>query len=315
MATIAVAGGTDGLGLTIVEALAVHGGHDVVILSRKSGAELERKLPFRLIAVDYSDDNSLVDILELNNIGTVITTINVLGNSLPERNLVRAAEKSSNTTRLIPSTIPPSQSGSRRSAVYADTSLLAKTKFEVIEELRKTSLMYTSIICGWFVDYYRTPLLQSHAHRYPMFIDIANKQAAIPGSGNELVAFTRLIDIARYVVRALDLSSWPKESYIIGDRVILRKFVELAEAARGSKFQVTYDSREDLEAGWLTDLPCYSALYNAFGKEAASALLEEIGGWMAAGELDVKPPFSLNEAFPDIKPMTVKEYLDLSWRV
>lgn len=35
MATIAVAGGTDGLGLTIVEALAVHGGYDVVIFSRK----------------------------------------------------------------------------------------------------------------------------------------------------------------------------------------------------------------------------------------------------------------------------------------
>ena len=40
MATIAVAGGTDGLGLTIVEALAVHGGHDVVTLSRKVATDL-----------------------------------------------------------------------------------------------------------------------------------------------------------------------------------------------------------------------------------------------------------------------------------
>ncbi|OGM43846.1 hypothetical protein ABOM_007557 [Aspergillus bombycis] len=305
MATIAVAGGTDGLGLTIVEALAVHGGHDV------SGAELEKTLPFRLIAVDYSDIDSLVDVLELNNIGTVIATINALGNSLPERNLVRAAEKSSKTTRFIPSTFACFNYPAR----YAETSILAKAKFEVIEELRKTSLIYTSIISGWFVDYYGTPLLQSHAHRFPMFIDIANKQAAIPGSGNEPVAFTRLIDIARYVVRALDLSSWPKESYIIGDRITLREFVQLAEAARGSKFQVTYDSKEDLDAGRLTDLPCYSDFYSALGREAASALFREIGVWMAAGELDVKPSFSLNEAFPDIKPMTVREYLDLSWRV
>lgn len=35
MTTIAIAGGTDGLGLTIVEALAVYGRHNVVILSRK----------------------------------------------------------------------------------------------------------------------------------------------------------------------------------------------------------------------------------------------------------------------------------------
>lgn len=83
----------------------------------------------------------------------------------------------------------------------------------------------------------------------------------------------------------------------------------------GSKFEVTYDSVEDLEAGRVTDLPCYAAFYNQVGKEAASALFRELGLWMATGELNVKPAFSLNEAFPDIKPMTVKEYLDLSWRV
>lgn len=33
--TVAVAGGTKGLGLTIAEALAVHGKHNVVIFSRK----------------------------------------------------------------------------------------------------------------------------------------------------------------------------------------------------------------------------------------------------------------------------------------
>lgn len=66
-----------------------------------------------------------------------------------------------------------------------------------------------------------------------MFVDIENRKAALPGSGNEPIAFTRLIDIARYVVRLLDLSDWPKESYVIGDRVTLHEFVELAEAARG----------------------------------------------------------------------------------
>lgn len=70
----------------------------------QGGAELQKKLPFRLVVVDYTDINSLVDVLELNNIGTVVATINALGNSLPERNLVHAAERSSKTKRFIPST-------------------------------------------------------------------------------------------------------------------------------------------------------------------------------------------------------------------
>lgn len=89
------------------------------------------------------------------------------------------------------------------------------------------------MISGWFMDYYGTPLLQSHAHRYPMFVDIENGKAALPGSGNEPIAFTRLVDIARYVVRVLELSAWPKESYIIGDRVTWHEFIQIAEEARG----------------------------------------------------------------------------------
>lgn len=104
----------------------------------------------------------------------------------------------------------------------------------MIDELRKTSLTFMSIISGWFVDYYGTPLLQSHAHRYPMFVDIENKRAAIPGSGNEAIAFTRLIDIARYVVHALDLTDWPQKGYIIGDSVTWHEFIQLAEQARGT---------------------------------------------------------------------------------
>jgi nucleoside-diphosphate-sugar epimerase len=103
----------------------------------------------------------------------------------------------------------------------------------VLKELEKISLEYTAFYNGIFMDYYGSPLLQSHVGPFPIFVDIQNKQAALPGSGTEFVVFTRVLDIARFVVRSLDLSDWPKKSYIIGDRITLQDFVKLAEKARG----------------------------------------------------------------------------------
>ncbi|KAF7595987.1 hypothetical protein BBP40_004133 [Aspergillus hancockii] len=307
MATIAIAGGTNGLGLTIAETLAIHGGYDV------GSAELEKKLPARLVVVDYSNIESLVVTLESNNIGTVISTINATGNSLPERNLVCAAERSSKTTVFIPSifagfdypiksvpTYLPYQSNREKKLkadVYHFTPIgtrkshpIAKTKFEVLEELRKTSLTYTSVINGMFMDYYVSPFLKSHVKPFPMFVGRANKKAAIPGSRR-------------------------CQSHIVGDRVTLREFLEFAEAARGSRFQVTYYSREDLEAGRLTGLPCYTDTYNVIGKEQVKGLYTQVGLWVADREMDLQPSFTLNSAIPGLKPMTLKEFLDLSWRV
>ncbi|KAF5865112.1 hypothetical protein ETB97_005353 [Aspergillus alliaceus] len=317
MAAVAVAGGTNGLGLTIVEALATHGGHDVVVLSRKAsrdillkvivyaantsqgGAELEKKLPARLIVVDYDNIEGLKDTLESNNIGTVICTINANGSSLPERNLVSAAEKSSATSRFIPSIFAgleyPTKSVNRpRVYVYPESSPIAKTKFEVLQELEKTSLTYTAFYVGMFMDYYGSPLLQSHVSRFPMFVDIASKRAAIPGS---------------------DLTDWPKESYVIGDRVTLQELVRTAEEVKGARFRVTYDSKEALEGGHITELPAYSSVLSIMGKEQGLNLFSMVGLWVAGGEMDLKPASTLNERFPDIKTLSFKQFLEISWKV
>ncbi|KAB8236597.1 NmrA-like family protein [Aspergillus alliaceus] len=311
MAAVAVAGGTNGLGLTIVEALATHGGHDVVVLSRKGGAELEKKLPARLIVVDYDNIEGLKDTLESNNIGTVICTINANGSSLPERNLVSAAEKSSATSRFIPSIF----AGLEYPTKYPESSPIAKTKFEVLQELEKTSLTYTAFYVGMFMDYYGSPLLQSHVSRFPMFVDIASKRAAIPGSGTEPVVFTHVLDIARFVVRTLDLTDWPKESYVIGDRVTLQELVRTAEEVKGTRFRVTYDSKEALEGGHITELPAYSSVLSIMGKEQGLNLFSMVGLWVAGGEMDLKPAFTLNERFPDIKTLSFKQFLEISWKV
>ncbi|GKZ84230.1 hypothetical protein AnigIFM56816_009551 [Aspergillus niger] len=306
--TVAVAGGTKGLGLTIAEALVVHGKHNVVIFGRKRTPGLDEKLPARLVVVDYENIQNLTEALESNKVSDVICTVNTHGSSLSERNLIHAAENSSTTKRFIPSIF----AGFAYPVKYPE---VAKSKTEVLEELAKSSLMHTAIYNGMFMDFYGSPLLKSNVGPFPMFVDIASKMAAKPGSGDEAIVLTRVLDIARFVVRILDLAEWPKESYIIGDRVTFHDFVNMAEETRGTKFQVTCDSKEELEAGKITELPCYSATFAAVGKELTKQLYAQNGLWIIGKELDLRPASTLNEIFPDIKPMSLREFLELSWKI
>lgn len=94
MVVVAVAGGSSGLGLTIVQALKVQGKHEVLILSRKvrryskftsnisvahykqENTELGKRHGALVVAVDYRNAKSIESALETNNVETIICTIN-----------------------------------------------------------------------------------------------------------------------------------------------------------------------------------------------------------------------------------------------
>lgn len=80
----------------------------------------------------------------------------------------------------------------------------------------------------------------------------------------------------------------------------------------GSKFNIVYDSEADLKAGRVLQLPSYSEMYTASPGVEAGILLA--GEWFAKAELDLMPTHLLNDDFPDIKPMRVKKFLELSWK-
>jgi hypothetical protein len=77
-------------------------------------------------------------------------------------------------------------------------------------------------------------------------IDIANKTAAIPGSGDVPVIFTYSFDIGNFVTTLLSLSTWEKELYSISDKFTLNEFLAIAEEVRGTKFNTTYDLLDSL---------------------------------------------------------------------
>lgn len=126
MVTVAVAGGTGGIGRSIVDAILASGKHDLKILSRKvqpdiqrpldppkliyprskADPDLEAKLKTPIIAVDYSDVEGLTRVLEENNVHTVISAMTMLhvGGSVPrEIELMHAADASKTTKRMISS--------------------------------------------------------------------------------------------------------------------------------------------------------------------------------------------------------------------
>lgn len=77
------------------------------------------------------------------------------------------------------------------------------------------------------------PHFESHLAPFTFGIDMRNCQAAIPGSGDDLLSLTYSKDLAKLVVRTLDLDDWPEFSVGVGDDVTFNEMLRLAEEARG----------------------------------------------------------------------------------
>ncbi|CAI0646257.1 hypothetical protein K4K49_000784 [Colletotrichum sp. SAR 10_70] len=322
MAVIAVAGGTGNVGRTIVEAIVAAGKHEVKILARKmltkakANPDLEKEVGASIIVVDYANVEATTKALEDNNVHTVISAINMMpppGQVPQEIELIRAADASKTTKRIISSGwgIPHNESQTKELG-----SVPNKLKARAFLENETKDLEYAVVHNGFFLDYWAPQAEKSNMTPFTLFIDIPNDSAAIPGSGNVPSAFTHTRDVAKFVAAALDLKKWDNDLYIVGDKVTWNEFLKLAEDAKGTKFNVAYDSAEKLKAGQTTELPGQIPAYPFFPKEAYQALAGTFGWWFENGTFDIPPSGkkTLNELFPEIKAWKVKEILDKAWK-
>ncbi|KAJ3955755.1 hypothetical protein N0V92_007706 [Colletotrichum tropicale] len=322
MAVIAVAGGTGNVGRTIVEAIVAAGKHEVKILARKmltkakANPDLEKEVGASIIVVDYANVEATTKALEDNNVHTVISAINMMpppGQVPQEIELIRAADASKTTKRIISSGwgIPHNESQTKELG-----SVPNKLKARAFLENETKDLEYAVVHNGFFLDYWAPQAEKSNMTPFALFIDIPNDSAAIPGSGNVPSAFTHTRDVAKFVAAALDLKKWDNDLYIVGDKVTWNEFLKLAEDAKGTKFNVAYDSAEKLKAGQTTELPGQIPAYPFFPKEAYQALAGTFGWWFENGTFDIPPSGkkTLNELFPEIKAWKVKEILDKAWK-
>ncbi|KAH7067628.1 hypothetical protein BKA63DRAFT_522522 [Paraphoma chrysanthemicola] len=305
---VAVAGGTGKLGRTIVDALVAHDGYKVFILGREATARSANGLSVDILIIDYNDVDSVVDVLEANNIDTVISTLGSTSSPKSELALIRAAQRSKITTRYIPSTWGISCTP-EAAAIFPTIG----TKIDYLDVLADTALEYTAVSNGVFLDYYGYPKAKSYMGSLPRVIDIAENAAAIPGSGDVPVVFSYSLDVGQFIVALLSQPRWEKESIIIGDKITWNDFLVLAEDVKGVKFKVSHDSLDMLQEGCTTELPSQRRLYPKFPKEMLQRTCATFGILFEKGFFDFNRRGTLNEIFPEIKTKSVKAFLEETW--
>ncbi|KAJ4300051.1 hypothetical protein N0V90_005300 [Kalmusia sp. IMI 367209] len=256
--------------------------------------------------IDYSKIDQVTNLLELENVHTVISTIAILDEATgtSELNLVAAAEKSSTTKRFIASNwggVMPSDESLR---IPFQTFRMA-----TIKTLENTDLEWTQFQNGYFLDYYGMPYVDSNLKPLTFVLDVANKAASIPGTGNEQMTFTYTKDLAKFVVAALDLPKWTYPMVCYSDKTTWNKAVKLAEGYRESKFNIAYDSVEKLRSGKITELPSHASAYAFVPKSVLYGIQSKFGLYVAYGMFDFPEEGSLNQRFPEIKTTTVEEII------
>ncbi|OQV09752.1 hypothetical protein CLAIMM_13841 [Cladophialophora immunda] len=289
MITVAIAGATGGVGRTILDHLELSGKFEVVVLSRKlPGAAASAGTKY--LQVDYGDVEGLASALTENNVHTVISTIGIssLETSQAQCNLIKAADRSSATIRLIPSewwakTVPELLPLDPTVQRWLDAASL----------LKSSSLQYTRIACGWFMDYWGMPYVKSHLSDFSWGVDIFNRKAAIPEM------------------------EWPEWTFAVADSVTFNEFLRIAERVRGSKFELTYDTLEDLKHGKATVLPNPGAtVWDASPAETQERkdYLVLFGNFYVSGVLDLSKEPQFSARFPDWRPTKLEAFLEGLWQ-
>lgn len=76
---------------------------------------------------------------------------------------------------------------------------------------------------------------------------------------------------------------------------------------------MTYDSVEKMEKGELTELPGHVPMYSRVPKAILQKVMSVYGLWSEKGAFDLDESRTLNKKFPDIKPISVKAFLEEAW--
>ncbi|KNB13547.1 hypothetical protein FOXG_13021 [Fusarium oxysporum f. sp. lycopersici 4287] len=286
---VAVAGGSRGLGRAIVEAILADNKYHVFILSRQTSEEGEKEIGARVLQVDYSDIDNIKTLLEHHKIDTVISALSAKAIGLYEMNLAVASEKSNVTTSSPLPFGPP--------------------KAAVMDFLKTTDLEYSAWYTGFFVDYYVSPPLKSPLDHWTVFIDIANRTAALPGSGDVPVAMSYTMDVAKFVAGSLSLSKWERETLIYNDKLTMNQYVQVVEEVRGEKIQVTYDSLDLLKSGKITELPSHPPMYESVSKDVIQSFLAAFGILFETGEFDLREGYRIQDGLPSLKLQNFRDLL------
>ncbi len=158
------------------------------------------------------------------------------------------------------------------------------------------------------MDYFGQPHIPSYLRPFKWALDIESRRAVIPGTGNEIISLTYSKDVARVIDRLVDEDVWPQFSIVSGSDTTFNEMVAIAERVTGDKFNVAYDSLEDLKAGKAKLVSEDGGSYNGFDPVMIAAM---VGTLLAEGKMILPKDGRL--AYADMRLMSVEELITTAW--
>ncbi|KAI8723005.1 NmrA domain-containing protein [Fusarium sp. LHS14.1] len=319
MVKVTVAGGSNGLGRVIVRTIAATGKHEVSVLSRQH-KETDPRDSILVLAADYSNPESIADVLRSNGTEVVISTIGILFEDTrrAQMNLIEGAEKSGTVKRFAPSEFAYEYLAAAEAGYPCQLPGLEgykgnTYKIEAVKRLRSTSMESTRFMIGFLMDYYGAPAELPPVLPLAVVLDMENNKAALPVTGDDKVTLTHSETIGKFVAASLDLKEWPEKSWIIGDTLTWREALGFVESTRKIKFEVHFDSIDNLKESKITELPANVSKYELVGKPFIDGMMSLWSLGFAWGWYDLtsykKSEKTLNELFPELETLTFKNFI------
>ncbi|USP76413.1 SwnN [Curvularia clavata] len=316
MVVVAVAGGTGGVGRSVLDAIAESGRHSAIVLSRTEAISTTT-IKTKHFAVDYGSIDSIERIFQENNVEVVVSALLLTDQSASDSqiNLIRAAARSSTVTKFIPS------------EYYIDfhspipgSDLFTKFQLEAEDELsRHQQLTWTLLRAGIFLDHLAMPYNPKKTYISPfwVFVDMDHEMCVFPDDGSQPVVLTHSTDLATYIERLVGLSAnqWPRESVVASNRLQVKDLATLIKKVTGKEFNVIYDLVEDIHKGLITPLPSNQSVFN---DPAKGELLHRVQMQVMLSMLSHAhnlPGKDLTELFPDVQQTEIEQFIREGWAI
>jgi nucleoside-diphosphate-sugar epimerase len=170
--------------------------------------------------------------------------------------------------------------------------------------VQEPGLEHTAFRHGVFMNYFSfgaTGCKEQVLKVFPFAVNVAERMATIPGTGDEKITFTTVADVGRFVAAAVELENWEPESCMVGEMASYKEIVQMAEGVTGEEFTVTYLGREGLERT-VKEKTEAGDVRGRFFPEVMMAIMDGLG----------EVPATLNKV-TDVKPVGIKEFLEKWW--
>ncbi|KAF3046954.1 hypothetical protein E8E12_009249 [Didymella heteroderae] len=297
---VAVAG-TCGLALLIAQQIQDSTSHQVLVLSRFNQPNLTSQ-GYQCQVIDYGSSSSLRH--ALMGVDTVIST--VTGSA--QLRLIDAAVQC-RVRRFAPAEFEG------RPGLQTPNSILDRKKSAARTLLRSHAsyMQSTAFVCGIFYERFAVGGLRAHqigariaSGEGDYIADLRNMTAVAPiyDSADALssLCLTSMHDVAKFVVKSLDMANWPSEMSLCGERMTVHSLITLIGTCRGRPLNpVEWQNPSGLQYQ-------LSITSNPTQQQRIATHLAT-----AEGRYDFATPAYLNSMYPDVVVMSLHHWLTHTW--